>query len=183
MRIERRRIVLDENGLPRELVLKEKKRPRTSSSRAAAKNSRASAKSSKASASSRRRTSKSRRPPLALPPKPSPKQVEEQLKIPRSEIEATLIDPGDLFDSARFTPKFEGGQMVGLQIHDPQPGSLFEQADIASGDVIIQINGVRIDSAEQSQTVLSTFDESEIVEIIVLRDGKPVTKTISIANP
>ena len=71
--------------------------------------------------------------------------------LPRNELDATLLDPGKLLNQARFMPKFEEGQMVGLQVNDPRPGSLFEQAGIASGDVITEINGVKIDSAEQSQ--------------------------------
>ena len=177
MRIERRRVVLDENGLPRELALKEKTATEAFTSASRRTPTRASARASRRS--SRKRSTASRRPP-------SPTSLrnlgENHFALPRSELDATLMDPGKLLNQARFMPKFEGGQMVGLQVNDPRPGSLFEQAGIASGDVITEVNGVKIDSAEQSHKVLSAFEGGDEIDIVVLQDGKPVTKTLSISN-
>jgi len=172
IRIERRRVVLDENGLPRELALEEKNVAglsldlRRTPSRA----------SRRKSTSSRKRTSSSRR---SSTPNKVRKVSENQLEISLDMFEATLENPADLINQARFTPKFEGGKMIGLQVNDPKPGSLFEQAGIGNGDVIAEINGVEINSAEQSRNVLSSFDGASEIEFVVIQDGKPVTKTLS----
>jgi len=173
MRIERRRVVLDENGLPRELVLKEKDAIARLSLESRSTPSRA---SKRKASSSRKRTSAARRPRTTSQAR---KISDDELEIPRSMLEATLQDPADLIHQARFTPKFEGGQMIGLQINDPKPGSLFEQAGIGSGDVISEINGVKIDSAEQSRNVLSSFEGSSEIVFVIMQDGEPVTKTLS----
>jgi general secretion pathway protein C len=174
MRIERRRVVLDENGLPRELVLKEKNASKAYSSASR----RTPTRSKRRTSSSRRRTPSSRRPPS-----PSTLQTlgKDHFGISRGDLDETMIDPSIILNQARFMPKFEGGQMIGLQVNDPRPGSLFEQAGIKNGDVITEINGVKINSAEQSRKVLSAFEGSDKIDIVVKQNGTIVTKTISVS--
>ena len=91
-----------------------------------------------------------------------------------------MMDPSAMLNQARFMPKFEGGQMIGLQVNDPRPGSVFEQAGIKNGDVITEINGVKINSAEQSRKVMSAFEGSSDIDIVVLRNGESTTMTLSV---
>jgi len=106
---------------------------------------------------------------------------ENHFGILRSDLDATLKDPSAMLNQARFMPKFEGGRMIGLQVNEPRPGSLFEQAGIRNGDVITEINGVKINSAEQSRHVMSAFEGSDKIDIVLLQDGTLVTKTISVS--
>ena len=172
MRIERRRVVLDENGLPRELALKGggpsgKVSPRPSSELRNPRTPRR-----------RSRTSSSRRPPA---PGSLRKVGDGRFELPRSDLNATLSNPSTFLNQARFMPKFEGGEMVGLQVNDPRPGSMFQQAGIQNGDVITEINGVAIDSAEQSRNVLSAFEEEDEIDVVVMKpDGQRNHLTIDI---
>lgn len=170
MRIERRRVVLDENGNPRELVLTEKSGGGGGRSSLRSKLSR--------SSRARRRTAsnRSRRPPV-----PSLRKLDEdRFEVPPGEIRAALDDPGTLLQQARFMPKFEGGEMIGLQVNNPKPGSIFQQVGIQSGDVIIEINGTSIDSAVESRKVLQAFETNKELDIVVLTKGGE-TRSLSLS--
>jgi general secretion pathway protein C len=62
--------------------------------------------------------------------------------------------PAQLFSEARILPKYEAGEMVGVQVSAIKPGSLFEKMGIQDGDTITALNGIRIDSPEQSAKIL-----------------------------
>jgi general secretion pathway protein C len=145
--IEPKRIVLRENGELRELALSDdppaaarpKKKSRARSRPAARRPART---------SSRR----SARPPARTPP-------------PAAH---PLAGAAALLSQANLVPKFENGEMIGVQVDDVEAGSAFEAAGIQSGEVITELNGIRIDSPEKSQQALAAFTGSEIISIKVL---------------
>jgi general secretion pathway protein C len=47
--------------------------------------------------------------------------------------------------------------MVGLQVNAIKPGSMFEEMGLKNGDVITELNGIAIDSPEQSAKILAEF--------------------------
>ena len=61
-----------------------------------------------------------------------------------------MRDPSELLSQARVLPKYEQGQMVGLQVNGIKPGSLFQEIGLQEGDLITQFNGIAIDSPDQS---------------------------------
>ena len=66
----------------------------------------------------------------------------------RSEVQNLATNPSALFSQARILPKYEGGQMVGVQVSAIKPGSLFEQAGLQNGDTITEINGQPVSGPE-----------------------------------
>ena len=132
-RIERRRVVLIENGAPRELTIGDgetgppaiqRAKPRTAARRAA-------------------------RP------------------IARETIDQSLQNPSELLSQARVLPKFENGQMVGLQVNGIKPGSLFEELGIQEGDVITEFNGISISSPDESARIFSELASAEQFNVVV----------------
>ncbi|MCA9511556.1 MAG: hypothetical protein KC560_12685 [Myxococcales bacterium] len=75
-----------------------------------------------------------------------------------------------LYSQARIIPKWEEGKMVGVQLNQVKPGSLYDKIGIRSGDVITSLNGIAIDSPQASSRLLSEFTQAEEFDI-VKQDG------------
>jgi type II secretion system protein C len=122
-RIERKRVVLIENGSPRELVLSEEG---TVQLAAVA-------------------------PPRAAAAVPRPRRAPGPGFRQPAPAEVPPLDarnPAALFSEARILPKYENGQMVGVQLKRDQGGSMFEKIGIQNGDVIKELNGIKIDAGD-----------------------------------
>jgi general secretion pathway protein C len=151
-RIERKRIVLEERGTLRELALEE---PEDLAS------------------------SPAPRPVTAARSRPrGPRVTPPQMAAPREE---GIRSPAQLFSEARILPKYEAGQMVGVQVSAIKPGSLFEKMGIQDGDTITELNGMRIDSPEQSAKILLELTRSDAFTVQV--EGAGGTRTLDIDLP
>lgn len=160
LRIERRRVVLMENGAQRELLLAEDElasaggtpiRPRAGS--------------------------RPRRPtPSFIPGGP---QVEPGANA--TPDAQSLRNPATLFSQARILPKYDNGQMVGVQVNAIKAGSLFESIGMKNGCVIKELNGIKIDSPEQSAKILLEFVDAKRFDIVV--DECQGTTTLSYTPP
>jgi type II secretion system protein C len=74
--------------------------------------------------------------------------AENRFAVDRSEVQNLATNPSALFSQARILPKYEGGQMIGVQVSAIKPGSLFEQAGLENGDTITEINGQPVSGPE-----------------------------------
>ena len=108
---------------------------------------------------------------------------DNRFAVARSDVENAARNPAALFSQARILPKFENGNMVGVQLNSVQPGSLFEQIGIQSGDVVTTFNGVRIDKPEQSATLLRQLTEARSFNVTVQgSDGRERTLTYDLSE-
>jgi len=149
-RIERRRVVLIENGAPRELTIGEEEEGAPSIQRAN---------------SARRRVAS------------APRETQSGMAVSRDEIQKTMRDPSELLSQARVLPKFEQGQMVGLQVNGIKPGSVFQEIGLQEGDVITQFNGIAINSPDQSARIFSELANAAEFNVVVRgADGTESTK-------
>jgi general secretion pathway protein C len=174
-RIERRRIVLSESGVLRELVLDDE----NASGIAPKAGGRAGARSARTNRRPRIPGRSARRPGPSTTPTPPPveeipetlkKLAEDRFQVDRDEIDDLMRNPANLFSQARILPKYTDGEMVGLQINAIKPGSLFEEIGIQSGDVITNLNGISIENPEESAKILAEFSEAESFTVNVTRE-------------
>ena len=158
VRIERRRIVIENAGKREELALDEDGRPSlTPVERASVAGRPAPA----AAADLRERVQR---------------LAEDSFQVQREEVNEAIRNPAELFSQARILPKYENGQMTGVQLNSIQPGSLFEEIGIRDGDVITQVNGIVVTSPQDSAALLRELTESNVFEVNVLgADGQPRT--------
>jgi general secretion pathway protein C len=158
--IERRRIVLDNAGQHEELALEDAQpgAPRPTAARSAA------ARQTPADIGARLR------------------QLTQNRGMPDpAEMEVAGRSAAEIFSSARILPKYESGQMVGIQLNAVKPGSLFENMGIQNGDTITQVNGITIDSPQGSAEVLRELTESERFELVIKgADGNQRTLTYDV---
>lgn len=122
MRIERRRIVLQNGAKLEELALE----------------------GDEDAPAQPRRTA--RRPTRARPSARGnlERLAENRFAVKRDELQDLATNPSALFSQARILPKYESGQMVGVQVSGIKPGSWFEQAGIQNGETITAVNGNEI---------------------------------------
>lgn len=161
IRIERRRIVLEENGTLRELTFDDSL-PDAKTSRV----TKTSRRTSRKSTSSRRRSSRRRQlQPAAQEASPD-------------AGERAMRSPADIFSEARILPKWENGRMVGVQVSGIKRGSLFEEIGVSNGEIITQLNGIAIDSPEASAEVMLELTEADTFEVTI--EGPNGPRTINV---
>jgi len=158
-RIERRRVVLLENGSPRELTLdvddEQAPKPRTSSRTA-----------------SRTRSNRSR---------PSRRSAErarpgdEPSAVARRESSESPRNLANIFSQARILPKWENGEMTGVELAAIKNDSMLQDAGFENGDVVVEVNGISVDSPEQSAMLMNEFASAKAISATVNRDGHEVT--------
>jgi len=101
------------------------------------------------------------------------KLAENRFAVNRDEVQNAARNPAALFQQARILPKYENGQMVGVQLNAIKPGSMFEQVGLRSGDTITSFNGVTIDNPEASASLLQELSSARRFEVNVKRaDGR-----------
>jgi general secretion pathway protein C len=128
----------------------------------------------------------------AVPPAPMPRAgasagdrvrqlAENRFQLARSDVESAARNPAALFSQARIMPRYEAGQMTGVQLNAVKPGSLFEQIGIQSGDTIKQFNGIQINSPEESAQLMRELSEAKQFNVMVQgSDGRERTLTYEI---
>ena len=154
VRIERQRVVLLEDGVHRELAFEENElKPRLASAAPAMPSGPAARRSQAMGRAAERRQTRLQR------------LSENTYEVPPEDVQAVMTNPAELLSQARILPKYDQGQMRGVQISQIKPGSLFEQMGLQEGTLITSINGVPIDSPEQSALVLQQLSAGGPIQV------------------
>ncbi len=79
-----------------------------------------------------------------------------------------------IFSQARILPKYDNGQMVGIQVSKIEAGSLFEDVGLQDGDTITAVNGEPLDNPAASKNLLDALRRGEsIIGTVEGSDGSP----------
>jgi len=151
--IERRRIVLLENGSRRSLSLDDD--DAANSPLAGATRSKPPTRATTARAA-RRGSGNQRR------------------KLAADQTDSPVGNPSSLYSQARILPKIdpETNLVTGLQISAIQPGSAFEEVGIKNGEVITEIGGIPVSEIGDSTKIMSALtDPDEVPVTTVDKDG------------
>jgi general secretion pathway protein C len=158
VRIERRRIVL-QNGARREELALGEEEPAPPVRQAAA------------------RPGRSTPAPLANLQERVRQLSENRFGVERGDVAEAARNPAELFSQARILPKYEEGQMTGVQLSSIQPGSIFEEIGLREGDTVTQVNGIVVTGPQDSAALLKELAESDEFTVnVVGADG--ATRTL-----
>jgi general secretion pathway protein C len=169
IRIERRRIVLQNGANREELALDDEDETPGRGLRTSGINSRS----------------------QIAPPAPVADDLRERIKrlsegsfqVQREDIEEAVRNPAELFSEARILPKYDNGAMVGVQLSSIKPGSLFEEIGIQNGDTVTQVNGITVTSPQDSAALLKELTSASDFQVQVLgADGQTRALTYSIGE-
>lgn len=102
-----------------------------------------------------------------------PQPTRPEGSIGRSQLAAVLqAGPGRLLQQIQLAPQREGKRFVGFKIRTWFPGNPELQSNrIGVGDVVLAINGHRIEHPEDLMTVWGELSEAERVSVRLLRSG------------
>jgi len=108
---------------------------------------------------------------------------ESNFQVQREAVDEAVANPAELFSAARILPRYENGAMVGVQLSSIKPGSLFEAIGIQNGDTVTQVNGITVTSPQDTATLLKELTESSEFQVNVLgADGQSRSLTYSIGQ-
>lgn len=96
-------------------------------------------------------------------------------RVDRAMVENARANMGTLLQSARMIPHLENDQTVGFRLVGMQRGSLLEQLGLKLGDVVMEINRIKLDSPEKALQIFQQVREANNISIGLVRDGQPQT--------
>ncbi len=100
---------------------------------------------------------------------------ENRWHIPAQVAENTRSNVGDLLRQAQAIPYLEGKKTTGFQIRMIQRGSLIEQIGLRKGDILREVNGVKLDSPEKALQIFGQLRQAKQISIGLERRGKAMT--------
>jgi general secretion pathway protein C len=81
-------------------------------------------------------------------------------------------DMNSLMRQVKIRPHFTEGEPDGLMVYGIRPNSVFRQMGLRNGDILKDINGTQISSAEDASTLYSEIQGSDDAKITIFRRGK-----------
>ncbi len=109
--------------------------------------------------------------------------AEQRISLSRQDVQEAARNPASIFSQARILPKYEDGEMVGVQVNSIKPGSMLEDIGLQNGDTISEFNGIRIRSPEDSTEVLKELaGSSEFTVVVTGADGQQRTLTYELED-
>ncbi len=94
-------------------------------------------------------------------------------RVEGSVIEQTRGNLGEVLKSARMEPRLVDGATDGFVIAMLQPGSLLSQMGFRKGDVVLQVNGMPLDSPEKALQIFQQLREARSLRVHLERQGQP----------
>lgn len=119
-----------------------------------------------------------RQPPAASPAPQTDAEGIRPVAPNRWLIEGDVVEQargnlGELLKSARMEPRLVNGATDGFVIAMLQPGSLLSQMGFRRGDVVMQVNGMPLDSPEKALQIFQQLREARSLRVHVERQGEP----------
>jgi len=100
---------------------------------------------------------------------------ENRWLIPAEEADRARNNINDLLRQARVEPNIVDGQTDGFAVRMIRPGSLFSMLGLQVGDVLHDVNGVKLDTPEKALQVFQQLREARQISISLERQGTPQT--------
>ncbi len=97
----------------------------------------------------------------------------------RGEIGAR---PQALQDVAFASPYLRDGQFIGFRLRPGRDRQLFQQLGLSGGDVLVEVNGTRLNSPSQGLALLQELMSAERLELRILRNGSEIPLTFSLSG-
>ena len=100
---------------------------------------------------------------------------ENRWMISRSTIESVRENFADQLRLAHMQPRTVDGKTDGFLIQRINPRSLLVKVGLRRGDVIIDVNNIKLDSPEKALQVFQQLREARQITVAVERKGKPMS--------
>jgi len=93
-------------------------------------------------------------------------------QMSRSHLQKQLQNFPALLSQARVLPHMNNGKPEGFTISEIAPGSLYQQAGLQNGDIILSVNGKRITGAKQAMSMYQSLQSAAAIDLELVRAGQ-----------
>ena len=93
----------------------------------------------------------------------------------RKEISENLHDLQGIMTHAQVRPYFEAGAQQGFIVSQIKPDSLYQKLGLQNGDIIIDVNNKRMQSADDVMQLVNLMQSGESIVVNLKRQGKVET--------
>lgn len=91
-----------------------------------------------------------------------------------------LQDPSKASRYLRVQPAYNAGQLRGYRIYPGRNRTLFSEAGLRPGDLVTELNGVRMDNPSQALQMLGDLSTATTLNVTILRGGQPQQLSVSL---
>ena len=95
--------------------------------------------------------------------------------LSKSEINEKLRDLKTILTQAVVRPYFEAGAQEGLIVSDIKPDSLYQKLGLQNGDIIIDVNSKRMQTADDALQMVNIMQSGGSIAMSLKRNGKVET--------
>jgi general secretion pathway protein C len=99
-------------------------------------------------------------------------QDEDSFVVDRQALEKTLSEKQDELMAAAPRPVRDEGRIVGFTSDKFEDVELAKELGLRDGDIIQEVNGVKLDSMDSPMKVVTRFQRAPVFRVSVKRDGK-----------
>jgi general secretion pathway protein C len=100
---------------------------------------------------------------------------ESRWQISKAVADNARANLNSLLQSARMIPQVNNGKTVGFKLVELNKGSLLEKIGLRVGDLIVEINQVKLNSPEKALQIFQQVREANNITLGLMRNGKPET--------
>ncbi len=115
-------------------------------------------------------------PPVAISTAPATRPTNTRApaknlnkRINRKRLQQQLQNIPALLSQALAKPHFSNGKINGFSISNIVPGSLYAQAGLKNGDIIMAVNGEKITGAAQAMTIYTRLKSASTLDLQLIR--------------
>jgi general secretion pathway protein C len=94
------------------------------------------------------------------------------IALSRSQINESLQDINKLMKEIRIRPHFKNGESDGLIVSGIKSDSIFKKMGLRNGDIIMGVDGNKIESVEDAMKLHSGLNEASNVQLQIKRRGR-----------
>jgi general secretion pathway protein C len=97
------------------------------------------------------------------------------ISLSRQDVTRSLGDLKSLMSQAVVRPNLVDGVQKGFVISNIMPGSLYQKLGLRNGDVVMDVNSKRLESADDILQMVNTMQTGGSVSVNLLRNGQSET--------
>jgi general secretion pathway protein C len=97
------------------------------------------------------------------------------MALSRGEVNEKLLDLKTIMTQAAVRPYFEAGAQEGFIISDIKPDSLYQKLGLQNGDIIIDVNSKRMQTADDILQMVNIMQSGGSIALSLKRNGKVET--------
>ena len=96
-------------------------------------------------------------------------------RISKAVADNARANLNSLLQTARMIPQVKGGKIIGFKLVELDKGSLLEKIGLRVGDLVVEINQVKLNSPEKALQIFQQVREANNISLGLIRNGKPET--------